>query len=119
MICKTYCDQCGVQNPSDIHTCVNKIPPKVIDWQSQQNEGSITQVFTGLPLRKLRALLDEGWALNGLSIERKGVDGNVRRGAITLGGMVLWWHEAEGAAPAPLPMAHLITPSASSQKGST
>ncbi len=30
----TKCDQCGVQNPSDIHTCENTIPPKGIDWQS-------------------------------------------------------------------------------------
>jgi hypothetical protein len=73
--------------------------PPAAPAQAQENAGAITQVFTGLPLRKLRTLLDEGWAFNGLSIERKGADGNVRRGAITLGGMVLWWHEAEGAAP--------------------
>jgi hypothetical protein len=59
---------------------------------------TIAQTFTGLPLRKLKVLLTAGWAINGVSIERTVEDGTTRRGAVTTGGMVLWWHETEGQA---------------------
>jgi hypothetical protein len=61
-------------------------------------DGSFNQKFTGLPLRKLRTLPSEGWAVNGVSIERQGLGGVPGRGAVTTGGMVLWWHETEGSA---------------------
>lgn len=46
--------------------------------------------FTGLPKRKLHELLAANWRINGVSIERE-EDGVTKRGAVTTGGMVLWW----------------------------
>jgi len=59
-----------------------------------KNSETVTQTFEGLPMRKLRTLLseDHGWSLNGVSIERTEEDGTTRRGAVTTGGMVLWWN---------------------------
>jgi hypothetical protein len=61
-------------------------------------QGTIAQTFTGLPLRKLRDLQADGWAVNGVSFERTEEDGTARRGAITTGGMVLWWNPPAGQA---------------------
>jgi hypothetical protein len=63
-----------------------------------QNSETVTQTFEGLPMRKLKVLLTAGWTINGVSIERTVEDGTTRRGAVTTGGMVLWWHETEGQA---------------------
>lgn len=61
---------------------------------AQQQAGEpITQTFTGLPGRKLRDLLSAGWWVNGVCFQRTEEDGTVRRGAITTGGMVLWWNQ--------------------------
>jgi hypothetical protein len=121
----TKCDQCGVVNPADIHTCGAGVQagavqneclckdkclhagsfgqckglPSVLAAPVQE---TIAQTFTGLPLRKLRELLAGGWAVNGVSFERTEEDGAARRGAITTGGMVLWWNQAPAAQPAPV-----------------
>ena len=84
----TKCDRCGEESPADIHTCTRPAGTNPNSW-------IVMQLFEGLPLRKLRALMDDGWVLNGVSIERLGADGVPRRGAATTGGMVLWWHETE------------------------
>jgi hypothetical protein len=65
-----------------------------IDTQSSD----ITQTFEGLPMRKLKVLLTAGWTINGVSIERTEEDGTTRRGAVTTGGMVLWWNPPAGQA---------------------
>ena len=50
--------------------------------------------FSGLPKRKLETLLAQGYRISGVSIERSSPDGvTVERGAVTSGGMVLWWHQ--------------------------
>jgi len=82
------CDRCGEENPADIHTCTRPAGTNPNSW-------IVTQLFEGLPLRKLRALMEDGWVLNGVSIERLGADGVPRRGAATTGGMVLWWNKTE------------------------
>jgi len=48
--------------------------------------------FTGVAKRKLDGLLSEGYELNGYCFQQTLEDGTVKRGAITEGGMVLWWH---------------------------
>jgi len=48
--------------------------------------------FIGVARRKLDDLLASGWRVSGVSIERANQDGTVSRGAVTTGGMVLWWH---------------------------
>lgn len=53
---------------------------------------TITQTYTGVPMRKLRELLASGWVVNGVAITRTEEDGTMQRGAVTTGGMVLWWN---------------------------
>lgn len=57
--------------------------------------------FTGLPLRKLQSLLNEGWSVNGVHIQRAQEDGTVKHGAVTTGGMVLWWQPEQERVIAP------------------
>lgn len=84
------CPDCGEQNPADIHTCSPQQPASE----------TIAQTFTGVPMRKLRELLAGGWQVNGVCFTRTEEDGTVRRGAVTTGGMVLWWNsEQQPAAP--------------------
>lgn len=49
--------------------------------------------FEGLPKRKLESLLAQGYEISGYSLQRTDPDGSIKRGAITTGGMVLWWHD--------------------------
>ncbi len=49
---------------------------------------------------KLEQLLADGWQVNGVSIERTNKDGTVSRGAVTTGGMVLWWNNEQDTADA-------------------
>lgn len=51
--------------------------------------------FIGVARRKLEHLLASGWRVSGVSIERANQDGTVSRGAVTTGGMVLWWHAGQ------------------------
>ena len=57
--------------------------------------------FTGLPLRKLQSLLNEGWCVSGVYIQRTQEDGVTKRGACTAGGMVLWWQPEQERVIAP------------------
>lgn len=57
-----------------------------------------TQIFQGVPLQKLQGLIDAGWEINGVSIQRS-EEGKTRHGALTLGGMVLWWNQEQPAQP--------------------
>lgn len=41
--------------------------------------------------RKLSALVAEGHQVCGIMIERQNADGTVTRGAVSAGGMVIWW----------------------------
>ncbi|WP_422170930.1 hypothetical protein [Limnohabitans sp.] len=61
--------------------------------QQDHNSETIVQTFTGVPMRKLRELLAAGWQVNGVCFQRIEEDGTVRRGAVTAGGMVLWWNQ--------------------------
>jgi hypothetical protein len=47
--------------------------------------------FTTVAAKKLAHLQAAGYQVNGYSIERVEDDGSVKRGAVTAGGMVLWW----------------------------
>ena len=42
--------------------------------------------------KKLNGLLKKGFVVDGVAIARTSDDGTVTRGAVTDGGMVLWWH---------------------------
>ena len=46
---------------------------------------------------KLAALLEQGFSVNGVAIARERENGSVERGAVTYGGMVLWWHPEQHA----------------------
>lgn len=63
-----------------------------------QYEGVVMLEFTGVPSRKVEQLLQDGWQVNGVSIERTNEDGTVSRGAVTTGGMVLWWNNEQHTA---------------------
>lgn len=65
-----------------------------------QYEGVVMLEFTGVPSRKVEKLLQDGWQVNGVSIERTNEDGTVSRGAVTTGGMVLWWNNEQDTADA-------------------
>lgn len=49
--------------------------------------------LTPIAKRKLADLIAAGHVVNGLAFERQNPDGPTTRGAITVGGMVLWWHQ--------------------------
>lgn len=57
--------------------------------------------FTGLPLSKLESLLNNGWKVNGVHIQSVQMDGTLKHGAVTTGGMVLWWHPEQKRVIAP------------------
>jgi len=59
--------------------------------------GSKVPTFNGPASRKLADLQAHGWQVNGYHIQRQ--DGDTwKHGAITAGGMVLWWHGKQDAA---------------------
>ena len=68
---------------------------------AQPTTDTVMQAFTGLPKRKLDMLMSADWRINGVSIEHEEA-GVIKRGAVTFGGMVLWWN-APQAQPAPEP----------------
>ena len=45
--------------------------------------------------RKLQAMLDAGWQINGVSLSMQTGENRVDRAAVTTGGMVLWWHNPQ------------------------
>jgi len=65
--------------------------------QQEKDALAVDQIFKGVPRRKLERLLADGWRINGVSIERTEADGTSRRGAVTGGGMVLWWNQEQPA----------------------
>ena len=60
--------------------------------------------FDGVAARKLRDLFERGYTVCGVAIQRTTQNSNFDRGAITTGGMVMWWrpeqHKSEQV-PAP------------------
>ena len=64
-------------------------------WLPAYAPGADAPEFAGVARRKLDELLASGWHVNGVSIERAHEDGTVTRGAVTSGGMVLWWHPGQ------------------------
>jgi hypothetical protein len=62
-----------------------------------ENTQTVTQTFIGVPMRKLCELQTKGWEINGVSIQRTNSDGVIERGAVTNGGMVLWWNSVPSA----------------------
>lgn len=72
--------------------------------QQQEPNSILVEGFWRVAMRKLNDLHEQGYAINGVSIERTNDDGTVERGAVTTGGMVLWWPaEAEQARMAEQP----------------
>jgi hypothetical protein len=53
--------------------------------------------FNGVATKKLDSLIERGYQINGLSFEQTEDGGAVTRGAITCGGMVLWWNQTPAA----------------------
>lgn len=51
--------------------------------------------FTRVAQGKLESLLSGGYRISGVAIECDNGDGTVTRGAVTAGGMVLWWHSQQ------------------------
>lgn len=69
---------------------------KALEQTAQlQYHGTVTIEFNGVPSSKMEKLLQDGWQINGVSIEKVNEDGTVSRGAVTTGGMVLWWHPSQ------------------------
>lgn len=50
--------------------------------------------FNYVASKKLDELLQDGFHINGVSIQKE-IDGHLRRGFITDGGMVCWWYSDE------------------------
>lgn len=73
---------------------------------STQEAGTVTQNFSGLPLRKFNELLGAGWQVDGVCLHQPQGDGTVRRGAVTTGGMVLWWPSSGKEHPRPVDGQH-------------
>ena len=67
------------------------------DVETPNNTQTVTQIFTGVPMRKLHELQLKGWSINGVSIQRTNSGGVIERGAVTAGGMVLWWNSLPSA----------------------
>lgn len=82
--------QATVESDTDL---VAHLRAAALPWDQRQGNRHIVQTFDGLPMRKLNVLLADGWNVNGVSIERTRGDGLVSRGAVTTGGMVLWWNQ--------------------------
>jgi hypothetical protein len=55
--------------------------------------------FSGVAMRKLNDLQGKGYAINGVSIATYSATGETQRGAVTTGGMVLWWPQPQAAEP--------------------
>lgn len=65
-----------------------------------QTAGDVPTVPELIPIakRKLADLIAAGHVVNGLAFERLNPDGTSTRGAVTVGGMVLWWHPEQQSA---------------------
>ena len=60
--------------------------------------------FEGVAVRKLHDLFERGYTVCGVAIQRIHQSGNFDRGAITTGGMVMWWlPEQHKSEPVPAP----------------
>jgi hypothetical protein len=84
----------------DANPNIKSYPEKDISAQPARK-----QEFTGLPKRKLDDLLAQGYKISGVSFQREQDGATWRRGFITYGGMVGWWHgEHEQAQPVREPL---------------
>lgn len=81
--------------------CGHRPQAREPEQPAQAGGETIVQTFTGLPRRKLRELLAGGWEVNGVCFQRTEEDGTVRRGAATIGGMVIWWNAEQPAQKRP------------------
>lgn len=83
------------------HIALELLKKQLAEQPAQADGETIVQTFTGLPRRKLRELLAGGWEVNGVCFQRTEEDGTVRRGAATIGGMVIWWNAEQPAQKRP------------------
>lgn len=59
----------------------------------------LVEGFGRVALGKLNDLREKGYAINGVSIATISPDGKTEHGAVTTGGMVLWWPQQQAAEP--------------------
>jgi hypothetical protein len=93
------------------HGCVDALIVRADSIQAAQPVRE--PEFTGLPKRKLDDLLAQGYKINGVSFQREQEGATWKRGFITYGGMVGWWHgENEQAQPVREPDLSSLSPKA-------
>lgn len=61
------------------------------EQQAAEPNAILVEGFSQVALRKLNDLHEKGYAINGVSIAMISAAGETERGAVTTGGMVLWW----------------------------
>ena len=67
--------------------------------QAAEPNAVLVEGFSQVALRKLNDLREKGYAVNGVSIATNTPDGKTEHGAVTTGGMVLWWPAQQAAEP--------------------
>ena len=82
-----------------ISSAITNLSEALVASQNQLDDMAAAQpaptvpAFNGPAARKLADLQADGWQVNGVHIQRQSGD-TWRHGAITAGGMVLWWQPA-------------------------
>lgn len=69
------------------------------EQQAAEPNAVLVEGFSQVALRKLNDLREKGYAINGVAIATSSPDGKTEHGAVTTGGMVLWWPQQQAAKP--------------------
>lgn len=69
------------------------------EQQAAEPNAVLVEGFSQVALRKLNDLREKGYAINGVSIATISEAGETNRGAVTTGGMVLWWPAQQATGP--------------------
>lgn len=89
-----------------LHHAINVAQAKVVELEAKLAQQA--DPMSRIAKSKLADLIADGYRECGVMIERPGDDGAVKRGAVSNGGMVIWWHPAQQAdAQEPFAWAHV------------
>lgn len=88
--------QCGYEHkPCDCRDRL-KFKPKAAE-QTDQPSPFDGPAMNHVAYRKLAALVADGHEVCGVMIQRQNADGTFTRGAVSAGGMVIWWHPEQAS----------------------
>ena len=85
-------------NPADLVTAMADLAPVRERILATAVTPPTAPELIPIAKRKLSDLIAAGHVVNGLAFERQNPDGTTTRGAVTVGGMVLWWHPEQQSA---------------------